>query len=237
MKEVLIVIAKLTDIRKLNMKACSASGREKILFLEARHELCGLKFLLEQEQVREAVDSTLAQIMQNKDNFKNSEEAQSILKNLPMEFISFEMQQYEYHKIKRRDMRTYLEEARRETIKHNEKCMQGIYSVFPTNSDELFDLMRLQMEVLESQIQEARSMSRQNKKDRKASAWGRFWLGTVGTTLAMGNVAASAASLGIATPVALASIGAGVCSLGSAVFNDPGVFKYMGKLANKQEGT
>lgn len=227
MKEIKSVIKNLTQLRKSLIKASRVQSRQKDHLSNVQRKLCELKHLLGQEDVRMAIDNTLIEIRQNNERFTNNQDAQMLISVPSKEFLDFEMCLYDNLGVKRKDLERLLRQARPSLLETKGDESQLSSSLFPSDSSELLSVIELQVKSIVDEIQEVKSLPRRMKKHRKSNALGRLWLGTVGTGLALGDVALALPTIGLTSPVAIASIATGVVSLGVAVFDDPNVFQHL----------
>ncbi len=241
MEKIKLVIKNITEIRKSltkasKTKASSLQRCQEDHFSTAQRKLSELKHLLGQEDVRISVDKALIEIHQNNEQFNKNQNAQILVSNPSKEFLDFEMRLYENLGIKRKELEQLLTQAKRYLLenKHDESQLSSRF--FPSDSSELLSIIELQVKTSIDEIQKGKSLPRKTKRERKSKALSRFWLGTVGTGLALGDVALALPSIGLTAPVAIASIATGVVSLGAAVFDDPNVFQHLPGKQNDDSG-
>lgn len=233
MKEIKLVIKTITEIRKLLIKSSGAQKDQQSLISSVNLKLSELKHLLHQEDVRISIDKALIEIHEKNDRFKKNQDAEILLSKPSKEFLDFEMRLYDSLGIKRKE----LEQLSAKTKACHKETMDDEYRLsskfFPSNSSELFSIIELQTKTSIDDIQNTKSLPRKAKKKMKLSVLGRFWLGTVGTGLALGDVALALSSIALLTEnLAIASIKIGMGSLTAAVLGTPNVLK---QLRGKQD--
>lgn len=222
------VIKDIVDVYEKAKKYAEGKSSEKAL--TSRIE--SLKNLLAVETTRESLDKYLMEIADAAKQLPANSDAMKEIKQPSALFVEFEMRLNTLFRFKRRDLDALIHVT--QSVQTSDEVRK--YSP-PRSSVELITQLEKQVSYLQNEVKKAKDLSRKKKKENKKNALGRLFLGTFGTAIALGDVALALPSMGLASPVAIASMGMGTLSVGAASFNSPGLLNNVPKIAGKSKAT
>lgn len=218
------VIKEIVDIYKEAKKYSEGKSSEKAL--SSRIE--NLKNILSAEATREFLDKYLMEIADAAEQLPTNSDAMKEINQPSALFVKFEMGLNTIFPLKRRELDVLIHVT--QSVQTSDEVRK--YSP-PRSSIELITQLEKQVSNLQNEIKKAKPLTRKNKKKKKKNALGRLFLGTFGTAIALGDVALALPSMGLATPVAIASMGMGTLSVGAASFNLPELLNNVPKIVGK----